>query len=304
MLPFPDPSMFNSRRCNNPKDWNRMPFRIGNAGNTELFAKDASLPVFVNSFSLKAKLIQNYCLNTNAIFVLPNLVPESSKTFAKSIEPQRLHKVAVVSNHVPDEERAMARKLNRENITTDFFGIQDQFVPITPELLSGYDCIVSIGKTVQYALALGIPVFNYDHFGGEGYILKSNIDQEEYYNFSGRRTLRKISADELVNELICGFSGASKDALALRAIAYERYFVSDNIDRILTILNGWAFHKIEESQSNRMFFHYCSFIIKQVEELQQVNNRISNAFFWKISKPLRMMLDFVKKKIIFHHRQP
>ena len=44
------------------------------------------------------------------------------------------------------------------------------------ELLDHYDCVISIGKTVQYCLVQGIPVFLYDRFGGPGYLNESNYD--------------------------------------------------------------------------------------------------------------------------------
>jgi len=306
-------------------------------------ARTEGLPIFVHCGSLKNKMVVNHCLDENAIFVVPNLVPENFREFEKTPPPQILNKIAVVSNHVPNEVREAAAKLKQQDIATDFYGLADKHIPVTSQLLAGYDCVVTIGKTVQYALALGIPVFNYDRFGGEGYIRLSNIDEEEYYNFSGRRTFRTLCADALATELSCGFAAAAAESPPLRAAARDRYFVSYNVERIISILGGWAFHKIEESPATRMYFDYCSFIINedsknlnrisalqqaydgvagestkalkqldtlqlaydnlaaendnnlnQIGVLQQAYSSITNAFFWKMTGPLRAMVNFVK----------
>ena len=248
---------------------------------------------------------------------------------------------------MPNEIREAAAQLAVQHIIVDFYGLADKHIPVTPQLLAGYDCVVTIGKTVQYALALGIPVFNYDRFGGEGYIRLSNIDDEEYYNFSGRRTFRSLCTDALAAELSRGFAAAAKEASSLRAVAYERYFVSYQVERILSILDGWAFHKIEESPATRMYYDYCNFIINedsknlnrisalqqaydgvagentkalkqldtlqqaydglvaengnniaQLAALQQAYNSIVNAFFWKMTKPLRGVANFIKGRKI------
>ena len=66
-----------------------------------------------------------------------------------------------------------------------YFGGKNN-VRITPDLLLKFDLILTIGKTVQYGLVLGIPVYNYDHFGGDGYITLQNIDFESNYGFTGK----------------------------------------------------------------------------------------------------------------------
>ena len=328
-------------------------FSIGSLSGIEMLespsflVKAEGLPVFVHCGSLKSKLILNHGINENTIFIVPNLVPESFREFEKKPPPQSLNKIAVVSSHVSNEIREAAVQLAVQHIIVDFYGLADKHIPVTPQLLAGYDCVVTIGKTVQYALALGIPVFNYDRFGGEGYIRLSNIDDEEYYNFSGRRTFRSLCADALAAELSRGFAAAAKEASSLRAVAYERYFVSYQVERILSILDGWAFHKIEESPATRMYYDYCNFIINedsknlnrisalqqaydgvagentkalkqldtlqqaydglvaengnniaQLAALQQAYNSIVNAFFWKMTKPLRGVANFIKGRKI------
>lgn len=46
--------------------------------------------------------------------------------------------------------------------------------------------VVCNGKSVQYALRAGVPVFLYDHFGGPGWLTEENFQRASHFNFSGR----------------------------------------------------------------------------------------------------------------------
>ena len=46
--------------------------------------------------------------------------------------------------------------------------------------------VVCNGKSVQYAMCAGVPVFVYDSFGGPGWLTEENFELTGYYNFSGR----------------------------------------------------------------------------------------------------------------------
>ena len=98
---------------------------------------------------------------------------------------------------------------------------QNIYVDITPQILSKYDLIISIGKTVQYALGMGIPVYEYDYFGGNGYINKNNINEEAYYNFTGRPKCRRLSPQDIVHEIIDGYDEAVSNAFELKEIVWN-----------------------------------------------------------------------------------
>jgi hypothetical protein len=57
--------------------------------------------------------------------------------------------------------------------------------------------VVCNGKTVQYALRAGVPVFLYDHFGGPGWLTEENFDTAAHFNFSGRGFHGKCVIDTL-----------------------------------------------------------------------------------------------------------
>lgn len=69
-------------------------------------------------------------------------------------------------------------------------------------LFFGARAVVCNGKSVQYALRAGVPVFIYDHFGGPGWLTEENFDRASHFNFSGR-----------------GFDACPVDALSLWPIA-------------------------------------------------------------------------------------
>lgn len=60
--------------------------------------------------------------------------------------------------------------------------------------------VICNGKTVQYALRAGVPVYLYDMFGGPGWLNEGNFHRAEQFNFSGRGFSRKTT-DEIRAEL-------------------------------------------------------------------------------------------------------
>ncbi|PJG86508.1 hypothetical protein CVP05_01505 [Conservatibacter flavescens] len=78
---------------------------------------------------------------------------------------------------------------------------------VNPALIASYDVIISIGKTVQYALLGHKPVYCYDHFGGCGYLNADNFDKAKWHNFSGRGFDKK-TAEQIASELVDGFKSA------------------------------------------------------------------------------------------------
>ena len=63
---------------------------------------------------------------------------------------------------------------------------------------------------------MGIPVFVYDYMGGNGYVKPDTLDKEEYFNFSGRSSRRKLEGIFLANEIITNYQQACKDVAILK----------------------------------------------------------------------------------------
>lgn len=85
----------------------------------------------------------------------------------------------LISNHRPRELIEAASGLD---IPVRLIGTGCEEIRVTPDLLSRAAFVAASGKSVQYAMRAGVPVFVYDQFKGCGWSAMMN----EYHNFSGR----------------------------------------------------------------------------------------------------------------------
>lgn len=180
--------------------------------------------------------------------------------------------------------------LIKSGVTCTYFGIWNgNSVKISPELLAEFDVIITIGKTTQYALALGIPCYNYGRFGGSGFITLENIDIEEAHNFSGRSFCFKKTGEQIINEIMTMTKYIKRQCCELKQIAAERYKLSKRIDEVIKMVESLP-HKmpVEITKDNRLYFNYCKFIVDFAIE----NNLPEDIAGWKISK-----YDMEKKKV-------
>jgi hypothetical protein len=159
---------------------------------------------------------------------------------------QRLKKLAVVSNNgalCPGGD--FDAELRRRGIEPTFFaGFGMESKIITPAELLTFDAVLTIGRTVQYCMAMGIPVFCYDRFGGPGYINLKNWRDCEKMNYSGRKRLygkdevdsiilASHDAKKIADDLVGGYAEALRDLPKLRRIARRRYDLFRNIGHTL-----------------------------------------------------------------------
>ena len=142
----------------------------------------------------------------------------------------KISKIAIVSNH---QWHKGLKKPNVERIGS----WNAKFV--NADLLLKYDVVITIGRTVQQCLCLGIPVYCYDHFGGPGYITKDNIDFNEYYNFSGRKKLfdyteeKNPNFEKIFADIYNNYESICKQQNELVSIARQRYNFQKNLDVVL-----------------------------------------------------------------------
>ena len=164
--------------------------------------------------------------------VLRNFAPQIWQDFVPKAATE-LKKILIVSNHIPDELEELTAHARQQAITMEPIGLNaDRFARVTPELVAGYDAVISIGKTVQYCLTGGIPVFIYDYFGGPGWLSDANIDAAEYSNYNGKCTGNRRPAEKLLRELTEGFSAACAFANTRRGWAASRYGIGEQLDRL------------------------------------------------------------------------
>lgn len=162
------------------------------------------------------------------LHVFPNPAPDSFADVADRTPGDR-PRLLVVSNHIPmDLHRAL--KDVRSTFDVTLVGQQTELGAsprrVGAELVAEHDAVVSIGKTVQYALVAGRPVFCYDKFGGPGWLDTENVERAASRNFSGRG-FDKRSPDVLARELVQGLESGAAFAHAYRGTASRRYRLSD-----------------------------------------------------------------------------
>lgn len=161
-------------------------------------------------------------------YIIPNPAPmEYSQKIVKK-KNQRIKDVLIVSNHAPIEVQTAMNLLKEADINVVVMSENlDKPVIASPDYLSKFDVVISIGKTVQYCLCLGIPVYVYDHFGGPGF-LTSYFDRSAKLNFSGRG-FEKKSAEQITREIQSEY----KDALQFYSINRKRFADIYSMDRVI-----------------------------------------------------------------------
>ena len=173
--------------------------------------------------------------NVKNVYLLENYSFQSY--FEQNIEVKKLEKIAVVSNHIPKEEMEAIQKLSEKGYQVDIYGLSGKQVLITDEILKDYDCIVTIGKTVQYAMSLKIPVYIYDIHGGDGYLTMETMELNRTHNFSGRG-FEKKDANKIVKEIIENFQTALNQLEEIKDYAFKNFCFETKIDEVLQRLEN------------------------------------------------------------------
>lgn len=199
------------------------------------FAADATL-CLANSHETRQQLIEEG-FPEEKIIVFPNYVDDSWLAHpVKSNLPNSPQKIAVVSNHVAPELLHATEILKEKGVAVDIFGIGYTFKLVTPELLYQYDLVITIGKTVQYAIAMKLPVFCYDIHGGPGYIAEESLEKTAYFNFSGRG-FSHMTADELAESILSGYKQGVNSTQILRDYLCKNFLLEKNLQNVLRIIN-------------------------------------------------------------------
>ena len=212
-----------------------------------IYADDLDM-VLAHSAETAERYYSDGFIPKDNIKLLENAVPEHFFHQAKASQQEHLTKIAIVSNHAVPELLEMIDILKKQFISVDIIGQNGQPKLITPEVLLPYDVVITIGKTVQYCMAMNIPVYCYDHFGGPGYLTNANFEKARHYNFSGRCCKRHIPASELASEIQQGRDSSIETLKHLHSIAAREFNLNTNIQAVLKILSA--------RKSNRVFYDH------------------------------------------------
>lgn len=195
------------------------------------YANDLSL-VLANSKETKEALINE---GIKEVHVLENY--SFKKYFEQENDIKSLKNIAIVSNHIPQEVKEAKKLLESNGYNVQIYGIEGKRELIDDKILKKYDAIISIGKTVQYAMSLQIPIYVYDIHGGEGYITLENIEKNREKNFSGRG-FEKKGEKQIYTEIVENFSKTLKIMPEIKEYAYKNFCFENNIDKIIEIIEN------------------------------------------------------------------
>jgi hypothetical protein len=185
-----------------------------------------------------AKALGQAGVKPELLRLFPNPAPAE---FADDLTRGRaaLERVVTISNHLPEEVRQLLQGLTDEHgIVTEHWGIGGHPRRVTPAALSEASAVITIGKTVQYCLLAGIPVFCYDHFGGPGWLSADCFEAAALRNFSGRGPWGRRSGETLLCEFLRGYEDAARFALFLPDQVRSQYNLATHLDGLLD--PAWA----------------------------------------------------------------
>lgn len=222
--------------------------------------------LIANSEETKIERARAQGIPVERIKVINNPLPEKFNCGLESYptnprrETERL-RVLVVSNHVPQELSdliQLARNKNNFSNHDETATWKDERISegcsnsltfvhcgqggdiiqeVTPQLLKKFDVVVTIGKTVQYCLGVAVPVFEYDRFGGRGYINTDNYEEAKKFNFSGRPQNRILSSQDIFHELFQGYPEARRQARILQGKAFNDFSIGKQIEYLFQLLS-------------------------------------------------------------------
>ncbi len=113
-----------------------------------------------------------------------------------------LKRVLVLSNHFPDELRAVVGKAcDQVGAEIGYCGLEDGAVWNTEEAVNAADLVISLGRGIVEAMACGRAALVFDWHGADGIVTADNYQEIRKHNFSGRRFRRELDAEGLAEEM-------------------------------------------------------------------------------------------------------
>jgi hypothetical protein len=171
--------------------------------------------------------------NMEGAYYMPNY---ASKEYF-NIDYQKckvLKKIAIVSNHVPQElEDFKTYALENTDKQIDIYGMHHTYKLVTPELLKDYDLIISVGKTIFYSIAMGIPSYTYDEVCTEGYITLENYQKNFSNNFAYNLEYNKKTGQEIYEDIMTNYHQVLEQTRKLKEYAKRDFFFDDLMDHLL-----------------------------------------------------------------------
>lgn len=190
---------------------------------------EANLVIYGNEINLNIQSVTNMNYK-NKSTVLLNSLPNEWFIPISEIPPTR--RVLIVSNHVTNELYEASIILSRHGFNVETRGVHHIHEDVDLYTIDSACAVISIGRTVQKAMARARPVFIYDRFGGTGWLKESQVESGEQHNFSGRDVGRRCNGTTIAQQFVAGYNEALSNRVSLRRISETRYRLEDNLEKI------------------------------------------------------------------------
>ena len=120
-----------------------------------------------------------------------------------TVPDDRPHRVLVVSRHrSPDRDAALAALEAERFAVVTRVGDRATDREITGTFLQQHDAVITIGRTVLLAGAVGVPCIVADQEMSDGLLTHDVVDRFAQKNFTGRSLRRAITAEHLRGEIL------------------------------------------------------------------------------------------------------
>lgn len=203
-----------------------------------------------------------------------------------------------MSNHPPQEVIDFSKIARSHGMAVNFIGYNSHPVYIEDKVLENQDLVITIGKTVNYCLALGVPVYCYDWFGGSGYLNPGNFAINKRHNFSGRDSFRKLSGEAIFREITQKYSENLSNLEHLRQQARIYFNFEKNLTELLATIDKLPVMNISEFRENHSLDEriYDIFLEDHFGLAPAIIHYYENSKSWKLTRPLRYFSRLIKRQ--------
>ena len=261
--------------------------------------------LLAHSIENKNHIVNSTGWSGHQVHVFPNAVPGSYWAHAKAASSPSLKRMAIISNHPPAELLQAAQALRKDGIEVAHIGAGGLQLLVDADFLCRYDTVVSIGKTVPYCLALKIPVYCYDHFGGPGWLHEGNLDLASQNNFSGRGFPQK-TAQAIALEITGGYHESLGRLNRHATLAANTFDLRKNLALLLSRPEVSPGKKRADPDTMPALKQHAQYIRlaklmrdreAEVEGLRKEISRVKSTLSWRLASPFRVARNFLRRII-------
>lgn len=224
---------------------------------------------FLSHNAVNTKFMVKNGVLEKRIHYFPNYAPQIFFEQARKLQSKSLSNLVIVSNNKATEIIELIEILKNNKVNVDVVGSQGEQVFVDQHLLSKYDLVITIGKTIQYCFALKIPVYCYDHFGGPGYITKQNFERAKKHNFSGKGFNTFLNAEQLFIDITENFLKSQENIDFLFQKAKDDFCLEANLQKLLPIIHQIPVTDIRKFKENNSVVERINDIY--INELKEKN---------------------------------